>query len=260
MLAIQVAIGALNDHADSDRDLVAKPAKPIPAGLVSARGALALTTAAAAAGIVLSAASGPATAIVAAAGLGLGVAYDLGLSRTRWSWLPLALALPLVPVHAWLGATGAVPPGLLGLIPTGVLAGGALALANGIVDMERDASTGRPAIAVAVGRERAWWLHVGLLVAVAVLAIFFAPPVAMSSAGSALSPEGGSVIGLDGLHWLRTWGVTLGLGALAVGGIALRASQPGVRERGWELEAVGVAGVGVGWLAGTAASLGIGPG
>jgi 4-hydroxybenzoate polyprenyltransferase len=255
MLAMQVAIGALNDRADAARDAVAKPAKPIPAGRASTTAALRLAGAAAALGLVLSLLSGPPTAAVAAAGLGLGVAYDLRVSRSRWSWAPLALAVPLVPVHAWLGATGGVPPGLLGLVPTGVIAGTALAIANGVVDVERDARTGRVAIAVAVGRGSAWWLHAVLLFAVALLAAFLAPQVPTTADGP-LGHVGTGPLGLEELRWLRTWGIFLGIAAVALGGATLRASRPALRERGWEVEAVGIAGIGVGWLAGTVATLG----
>jgi 4-hydroxybenzoate polyprenyltransferase len=252
MLAIQVAIGALNDHVDAPRDAIAKPAKPIPAGLASRQEGLGLAAVAGALGIMLSAVSGLPTAGVAALGLGLGVAYDVRLSATRWSWLPLALALPLVPLHAWLGASGAIPGGLLPLLPAGVLAGTALAVANGLVDAERDAATRRPATVVALGATRAWWLHLALLAAVAALALLLAPGAGEDAAA------GGASDGLPGplLRSFRTWGLIVGLAAVALGAVALRLGRPGLRERGWELEAVGIAAVGLGWLAGVAASAG----
>ena len=61
---------------------------------------------------------------------------------------------------------------------------------------------------------------------------------------------------LELLGALRTWAMTGGIIAAAVGSAALRARRPALRERGWELEAVGVAGIGLGWLAGIAASAG----
>ena len=258
MLAIQVAIGALNDRVDAPRDAIAKPRKPIPAGLASAGEALGLAAAAGALGLALSAVSGLPTVGVIGFGLAAGVVYDLRLSRTRWSWLPLALALPVVPVHAWLGATGAVPLGLLPLVPTAVVAGAALALANGLVDVERDVRTGRPAAAVALGAERAWLLHVLLLVAVSVIAVFVAPS-SPTDPGVPTDPgrtSSGGVVPLAALAWLRTWAVGLGIAALGCGAAALRARRPGIRERGWELEALGFACAGIGWLAGTAASVG----
>ena len=66
--------------------------------------------------------------------------------------------------------------------------------------------------------------------------------------------EGGSLEGL--LRKIRLGGIGLGIVALALGSIALRAADPGNRERGWELAAIGVAALGVGWLAGTAAAAG----
>jgi 4-hydroxybenzoate polyprenyltransferase len=251
MLAIQISIGALNDWVDWERDAGEKPAKPIPAGLASPGFALALATVMGALGVALSVLSGPAAGVAGAVALGLGAAYDLRLSRTRWSWLPLAAALPVVPIHAWLGATGSVSPGMLALVPAAVVAGAGLALANGLVDVERDARSGRPGVVVALGLERAWWLHVALLAGVAAFAVVVAPAVPAGAAGGPTNPP---AIPLEALQTLRTWSVAGGLVALGLGAVALRAARPAVRERGWELEAVGVAGIGIGWLAGISAN------
>lgn len=245
MLSIQVAIGALNDWADAPRDAREKPAKPIPSGLAVRREALLLAGSCGVIGVALSAAAGPAAAAAIALALGLGVLYDLRLSRTALSWLPLALALPVVPVHAWLGATGEPPPGMALLYPAAVGAGAALALANGLVDLERDARSDRATVAVILGATRTWLANALLLAVVGAVAILVAPAVG-ETAGD------GSAVGM--LRALRTWGVALGVLALAVGGLALRARGPALRERGWELQAVGVGGVGIGWLAGIAAT------
>ena len=251
MLALQVSIGALNDRIDAPVDAAEKPAKPIPAGLVSRRAAVALAVAGLAIGLLLSAPSGPATVAVALGGVGLGYLYDLRLSRTPWSWVPLSLALPLLPLHAWLGATGSVPPGLVALVPTAVLAGAGLAVANGLVDIERDGRAGHRTIAVQLGRRRAWIVQTVLLMFVGVLAIVAAP-------GAPPDPPG---LELGTLRFLRLAGVGIGLAALALGALALASGRAGLRERGWELEALGVAGVGIAWLAGTAAMVaGLGAG
>lgn len=239
MLCLQASIGALNDVMDAPLDAGQKPGKPLPRGLVSARSAWLVTVAGGLAGLALSLPSGVATLFVAAAGVGLGYLYDLRLSRRPISWLPLALALPLLPIHAWLGATGTLPPGLVTLVPAAVLAGFGLALGNGLVDIERDAATGRRGIVVVVGPSLAWLVHAAALGLVVVLAVLLAP-LAAGSTGA--------------LGTLRSAGVPLGGAVIAIGAVASRARSPRVRERGWELEAVGVGAVGIAWLAGTAAS------
>jgi 4-hydroxybenzoate polyprenyltransferase len=246
MLGIQVSIGALNDLVDEPNDTRQKPRKPIPSGLVGRRAAWVVVVLGGGAGLTLSAVSGWATAIAAVGCLGLGYAYDLRLSRTALSWLPLSLALPLLPIHAWLGAIDTIPAGLVTLVPIGVLGGGGLALANGLVDVERDARSGRRAVAVALGRNRTWLAQTVALTIAALLAVFLVPGVAAASPGAAA----GTLVAL------RTAGVVLGIGLIALGSACLAASRPGVRERGWELEAVGVAALGLGWLAGVAAAVG----
>ncbi|MEO5704499.1 MAG: UbiA family prenyltransferase [Candidatus Limnocylindrales bacterium] len=248
MLGIQVSIGALNDLVDAPLDAVQKPRKPIPSGLVTRRSAGIVTAAGAGIGIGLSAVSDPATAIAGVACLALGYAYDLRLSRTKLSWLPLSLALPLLPIHAWLGAAGTIPSGLLTLIPVGVLGGAGLALANGLADVERDARAGRRAIAVALGARWAWVLQTLALAAAAMLAVLLAPAVPAAAVGSI-------AIDMEILRTLRGGGIWLGIALIAGGAAVLASGAASVRERGWELEAIGVACLGVGWLAGTAAAV-----
>jgi 4-hydroxybenzoate polyprenyltransferase len=238
MLALQASIGALNDALDAPIDSGRKPGKPIPRGLATSGEAAALAALALLAGLALSAPSGAATTVVAIAGVACGYAYDLGLGRTALSWLPLVVALPLLPIHAWLGATGGLPPGLPALAPAAVLAGALLALANGIVDAERDLAGGRPTVVVRLGRGHAWLIHVGLGLALAVLAVIAAPR----------SSDSGLLLGLGG----GAVAIVIGFGLLAIGAAVVRQPLPGVRERGWELEAVGVGLIGVGWLLGAA--------
>jgi 4-hydroxybenzoate polyprenyltransferase len=126
-----------------------------------------------------------------------------------------------------------------------VLGGAGLAIANGLVDLERDARGGRRAVAVTLGRGRAWVLHALLIGGAASLAVVLAPLVPTG-------PGGGGGAALDPLRVLRLGGVLLGVGFIALGALALAARRAGIRERGWELEAVGVACIGLGWLAGTA--------
>jgi 4-hydroxybenzoate polyprenyltransferase len=266
MLTLQLSIGALNDVVDAPYDVDRKPGKPLPAGVVSQGPAISLAGGGLLVGLFLSAPSGAPTVAVAAAGAALGYLYDVWLSRSSLSWLPLSLALPLVPIHAWLGSTGTVPPGLLSLVPAAILAGAALALANGLVDLERDAGSGRHGIAVRLGFPRAWALQTGLLAVVAAMALLIAPGVPPLPAGGHLPAPGGppglpgsAVLGLEALRLVRLAGIGMGLVLLAIGSVALGSRRPAIRERGWELEAIGVAGLGIGWLTGAASGGAEGP-
>lgn len=230
MFCLQASIGSANDVADAAADRRAKPAKAIPAGLVDRRTAAVVAVVAGVAGLALAGLFGPAVLLVAVLGYGLGLAYDVRLKRTRWSWLAYALALPLVPAYAWLGAGAGLPPRFPVLAALALLAGTALAVANGLVDLEGDAATGTAGLAGALGRRRALRVIVTCDAAVVVLAA-----VTASSPGSHAS-----------LPWLA---LLLGAGVCAAGA---RLSASGVgrrRQLGWELQAVAVALVAVGWFA-----------
>ena len=244
MLALQASIGAVNDLADIEADRLGKPAKPIPAGLVTPPVALGWAAVALALCLLLAWPSGLATVVVALACVSLGYLYDLRLSRTALSWLPLALALPLLPVFAWVGATGDVPSGLLTLVPLAMVAGGALLVANGLVDVERDVLAGKRTVAVRIGWRRAWLAHLGAMVIVVILALQLAPAVGGVVAGAGPAAEA--------MRLLRTFGVPVGALMLIAGAEMVSARRPGLRERGWELESIGTAVLGLGWLAGMA--------
>jgi 4-hydroxybenzoate polyprenyltransferase len=245
MLGIQFSIGALNDVVDAAQDAIEKPRKPIPSGFVDRRVAVAIAVVGGALGVGLSAISGWSTALAAVGCAGLGYVYDLRLSRTVLSWLPLSLALPLLPMHAWLGATGNLPPGLIALVPVGVVGGAGLALANGLVDVERDKRSGRSSATVALGRGRTWLLQTAALGLAVALAFLVAP------GGSTPAT---AAVGL--LRDVRAGGIGFGAVLVGVGAACLAAGRPAVRERGWELEALGVAAIGIGWIAGVAAANG----
>jgi 4-hydroxybenzoate polyprenyltransferase len=245
MLCLQASIGAVNDLADIEVDRLGKPAKPIPAGLVTPAAARGWAAGSLALCLLLALASGLATVLVAVACVSLGYLYDVRLSRTVLSWLPLALALPLLPVFAWLGARADLPSGLLTLLPIAMLAGAALLVANGLVDVERDAAAGKPTVAVRLGWRRAWLAHLVVIVVAAILALQLAPAVpAVGNLGTGPT--------VTALRILRTIGLPIGVLALLAGAEIVSARRPGLRERGWELEAIGTAIIGLGWLAGTA--------
>lgn len=225
MLAIQFSIGAVNDLSDAPADALTGRSKPLVDGRVPARLALGVA-AAAATGIALSALAGPFAALIAVAGYGIGLAYDLRLKASAWSWLPYAAGIPLLPVFAWVGATGRLPGPMLALAGLGVLAGADLAIANSLADAERDAASGTATIARALGQGRALRLGALLSIAVggtaAVSAVALAGPIPgtwLTCAGAAVM-AGGTWIGFRG-HLQRGWEVqAVGLGVLAAGWVA----------------------------------------
>lgn len=229
MLALQASIGALNDIIDAGPDAGRKPGKPIPAGLVSVRAASIVVAIGAFGGILLAGPSGPIEVALAVAILAIGYAYDLRAKGTAWSWLPFAVGIPLLPVFAWLGATGHLPQAFTLLLPAAVAAGTALAIANARADQDRDAAAGVESVAIRLGAERAWVAHAVLFAVVAVVAVgslvvrAVAPPGLATTTGAALLVAVGAAIG--------------------------RADSPVRRERAWELEALGVAALAAAWLA-----------
>jgi 4-hydroxybenzoate polyprenyltransferase len=232
MTALQASIGILNDVVDAPRDAGHKPSKPIPAGLVDPGRARVGLLVAAGVGLALAIPSGPAVAVLAALILAIGYAYDLQLKGTPWSWAPFAVGIPLLPVFAWLGATGTLPPFMGRLVVAAVLAGAALAIGNARADAERDLAAGARSVATELGLVRSWWLGLGLVVAV--LAVAVGPVADGMSAGSAPA--------------LSLAGVVAGAGLLLAGVAVGRRGSPARRERAWELQAVGIALLAVGWL------------
>ncbi len=231
MLAIQFSIGAVNDLCDAPADAIAGRAKPLVDGRVPARLALGVAVAAAATGIALSALAGPFTTLIALGGYGIGLAYDLRLKASAWSWLPYAAGIPLLPVFAWVGATGRVLGPMVALAGLGVLAGAALAIANSLADAERDAASGTATIARALGQGRA--LRLGALLSLAV------GGVATVSAVVFAGPIPGT--------WLTCTGAATMAGGIWIG-------FRGHLQRGWEVQAVGLGILATGWVASLAAA------
>jgi 4-hydroxybenzoate polyprenyltransferase len=228
MTAIQVAIGTVNDLVDAPADALGKPAKPIPAGLVSRPVAGVVTGAAVAVAVGLSIPSGWGTVALALVCLGVGLAYDVALKGTAWSWLPFAIGIPLIPVFAWYGGVGMLPATFAVLIPTAVAAGAALAVGNALADLERDEASGVDSIATALGAQRAWLVQLALLSGVGFVAV-------ASAAIQGASPAQVAMIALAAV-----------LPVLA--SIAGRGRSPSGRERAWEAQAIGVALLGAAWL------------
>jgi len=232
MTSIQFGIGAVNDLVDLERDRRVQPSKPIPAGLLTRRSAELIALGAATAGLGMSALLGFPALLVAAAGLAAGLAYDLWLKRTPLGWLPYAAGLPLLVVYAWLAGSGTLPPAMPSLVLLGFLAGLAIALANGLVDLEADVSTQGRGPATWLGRRRAL-----AVLAVVDAAILFAVWTMLAD-------------GVDGYALIIA---VLGSAAVTAGWIGSSRGMRPWRERGWEAQAVGIALLGTAWLIAVAA-------
>jgi len=227
MAALQFGIGATNDLVDAPSDAGHKPGKPIPAGLVSRNLAGVVAGGGFVAGLALAAGFGSGVLALAIVVIAIGLAYDLRLKGTAWSWLPFAVGIPILPVFGWLGTAGGLPSAFAVLVPAAILAGAALAIANGLADLERDRAAGVGSIATALGRERAWAVHAVLVLVVAGAAVASAVLLGERS-GSSIVVAVAALVPLAGAGYGRSGG-------------------PGRRERAWEVEAVGIAALGIAW-------------
>jgi len=229
MLALQFSIGAANDLADAVPDAVAKPGKPLPAGDVPRIAAVLACLISAGLGLLAAASVGAGALVIGTVGLADGLIYDLKLKRTPIAWVPFAAGVGLLPLYAWWGARGSLPPLLIGVAGVAVLAGAALALANAYADIDADRRSGIASIAVLLGRARTLLVN-GLLMACAQGVVLVTTMTAGAQTPLVLSAE---VAGC-GLGWL-------GLALAGNGGDRLR---PLV----WEVQAVGMLVLGSAWL------------
>jgi len=221
MTALQCSIGALNDIHDAPDDAGRKPGKPIPAGLVSAPLARAVTVGGAAVGVALAALVDARVGVLAVVVLAIGYGYDVATKGTAWSWLPFAVGIPILPVYGWLGGSSGLPDFFVALVPIAVLAGAALAIANARADVERDLASGTVSVATRFGLQGSWrtqaflWLATAL-VALAWLVLRGAEPIRVGLFLAAAGLIAGLVL------WSRDRG-------------------PAARELAWEFEAVATA-------------------
>jgi 4-hydroxybenzoate polyprenyltransferase len=236
MTLLQFAIGAVNDVVDAPADAGRKPGKPIPAGLVSPAVAISIAILAGLAGLAIVLPMDPRIALIGLVVLGVGLTYDLRLKGTPWSWLPFAIGIPLLPVFGWLGAAGELPPVFAVVLPIAFVEGAALAIANALVDLERDATAGRSSVASAIGDRRAAGLVVVLQAAVGLAALVTAV-VARFGGVSVIAVGAASLVLLTG------------------GEAGRRTDDPRRREWSWRMQALAAAALAVAWLGGAISSV-----
>jgi 4-hydroxybenzoate polyprenyltransferase len=232
MVALQASIGALNDLVDAPLDAGRKPAKPIPAGLISPARARIVVVGSAGLGLALTLPSGPGPVALAVLGLAIGYGYDLVAKGTAWSWVPFALGIPLLPVFGWFGVAGTLPAPFAIVLPTAVVAGAALAIANSLADVERDRAAGVTSVAIWLGPRYAWVTGALLLLIVSIVAIG-----SLWLGGAATPAIVAAIVDTS----------------IMLAGVSLGRSASAVRlERAWEVQAIGIALLGATWLWGIA--------
>ena len=220
MLCAQCAIGVANDIYDRELDAATKPWKPLVAGSVRMRVAVALALAFAVSSAVLAATLGAAGFALALLGMACGLAYDARLKRTALSALPYMIAIPTLPLWVWV-TLGAWEDVLWWLAPLGALIGLSLHLANTLPDIEADQSHGVRGLAHRIGAERsriaAWGSFALALALAAVIAPYvdydarvMAPALAFAAACLAAS-VGVWIVRRD------TGALQFGFGALSIG-------------------------------------------
>lgn len=234
MLGLQFAIGVANDLADVARDRIGHPQKPLPAGLVTLREARVVFAVCAAAGLALAASVRMEAFGLALLGLADGLLYDIRLKGTPWSWLPFAAGVALLPVFAWIGASGVLPVAFLVVVPMALFAGAILATTNALADLDSDRTSGTASIATHLGRDRTLVAN-GLLL-VALLLVVAATSLAAAASPVCLAAElAGGALGWLGLR------------------LAASSNKRSVRLS-WEVQAVGIVIMGAGCLAALASA------
>lgn len=223
MLGGQLAVGAVNELVDAGVDAIAQPHKPIPAGLVSRRGARVMTIIGLLLMTVLSLRFGLASLLLCALGTGAGIAYSLWFKRTIWSWVPYLVALPLLPIWVW-ASLSQVHPGLLAIYPIGAPAVIAVQIAQSLPDIATDQQTGVRTLAVALGPVRARRLCWAALLLAAVVAVALAPRLTGNPAPVAVAALiAAALIALNALIWRRhpRHGAVAAFPCVATGAVAL---------------------------------------
>lgn len=201
VLGSQVLTGALNDWVDRGRDRLAQPAKPIPAGQITPRGALRLAAVGAALQLAASVPLGPAPTLLGAVASASAVAYNLWLSRTPFSIVPYLVSFGVLPL--WVASGVGVSLDRVAAAPLLVGPFAAAAhLANAVRDFDVDRRLGSRNLAQTLGRTGALAIAWSLAMAVGVAV--------------------GTVFVIGG----RTDGVGLGLGVAGLVAVAQGVAGP----------------------------------
>jgi 4-hydroxybenzoate polyprenyltransferase len=231
----EIAIGATNDVRDLALDSVSRPEKPIVRGWITARQAAILAWAAAAGVFIFMTPLGLVPLILCLLIEALGLAYDFGLKGTPFSALLFAGWFPLIPLLAW-DVSGKYQRFLPWLVPLGALLGVAMNVANSLPDLEDDLAHGVGGLPHLLGMRlslaAAWGLPLVTLALIWLLDLTSAVPAH--------------------LPWmlLATAASLLSVGLAAA--LFVRRPEPATLRTTFIIQALGVVGLGTGWLAAVA--------
>jgi 4-hydroxybenzoate polyprenyltransferase len=166
----QVATGAINDWADRDRDRLVRRDKPIPTGLITPGGAVAVAVVGLTVQLAASFPLGLAATLAGLTALASALAYNVWLSRTPFSLLPYLVSFGLLPIWIALGVRAPVER-VLPAVPLVAPFASAAHLANTLRDWDADAAGGSHSLAQTLGRPASWALAVALAVGVGIAAV-----------------------------------------------------------------------------------------
>jgi 4-hydroxybenzoate polyprenyltransferase len=162
MALIQSAVGIFNEYYDRDLDAIAKPSRPIPSGLVSARWAFRLGWITVVLGLCAAATLGLFALLVLALGAAMGILYSVRFKRSVLSWLPYAIAYPIVPLWVCV-SLGKFSPEMLLIYPIALPFSIGIHLCNQLRDFNQDAQQGMRGLVQYLGEGTASKLCLGLL-------------------------------------------------------------------------------------------------
>jgi 4-hydroxybenzoate polyprenyltransferase len=170
MLGAQLVIGVTNELLDAETDARTKPAKPIPAGLVSRRGAAIMGLAGLALMLIAGSTFGWESLALLFTGVACGITYSFWFKATRFASLPYLIALPLLPI--WVAVSlDRFQTDLLWLYPLGGLAAFGIQIAQSVPDVEADRRAGLDSLTTRLGEYRSLQLCWGTVLATSLLAV-----------------------------------------------------------------------------------------
>jgi 4-hydroxybenzoate polyprenyltransferase len=227
----QIATGAANDIQDLELDRASRREKPLVRGAITVRQASSVAWLATAGVVLFALPLGLVPLMLCLLIEVLGLAYDFGLKGTPLSAVLFAVFFPLLPIVAWV-VFGRWEPYLPWLVPVLALLGVAMNIANSLPDLENDRASGVRGFPHVLGKRKslvlAWCLPALALALIWLLDLFGTVPA---------SPPGLLLASVAGL-------AAIGVAAL----LTLRRPTDQTLRAAFVIQALGVLGIGGGWL------------